>query len=517
MNRLFDASHAAAFGAAVFVCALCGCGDGRPADRAPTASGSTQPREPKVLLVGIDGLRPDALEAADTPALDSLVAQGCITLDATASAHTVSGPGWSSVLCGVWPDKHRVTDNRFLISDYERSPSIFTRIKGARPEARTAMFANWAPIGERILAQDAIDVRDSRSDTHDDAPHLTTALEVLRGDDELDFAFLYLGELDEAGHAHGFHRDSPEYRRALEKADARVGKAVAALRSRKSHDREDWLVIVATDHGGTIDLSHGRDIDEHRRIPMIVSGDAAQRGALRGTVNQVDVAATALAHLGVAAERAWDLDGRPIGLRSLVDESSVLGKNIVFNGDAEASSPSPAPEVDRGVAGWRDVGAATAFAYGAHKDYPDNTTPGSPARGNAFFVGGNAGESRLVQRIDLSALADRIDRGEIRFAFSGWFGGFSTQRDLAWAEVRWLDARGGQVSFDALPATTLEARRARIGGDTPTGFLRAARDGTVPAETRIAEVSIRFERAEGACDGYADDVELVLSARGETQ
>lgn len=493
---------------------LAGC-DGGSASTAssPSAASGAVRREPKVLLIGIDGLRPDALEPVETPALDSLAAQGCATLDAAASAHTVSGPGWSSVLCGVWPDKHRVVDNRFLISDYGRYPSVFTLIKRGRPDARTALFANWAPIGERILARDAIDVRDSRSDTHDDAPHLAAAIETLRSDDALDFAFLYLGELDEAGHAHGFHGDSPEYRRALEVADTRVGQAVAALASRPGREREDWLVIVATDHGGTVDLSHGRDIDEHRRIPMMVSGDAARRGTLRETVNQVDAAATVLSHLGIAIDPAWDLDGRPVGLRASTDGAEPLGRNIVFNGDAEASTPSPSPEVDRGIAGWRDLGAATTLGYGAHQDHPSAATPGSPTRGISFFVGGKSGESRILQRIDLEAAAARIDRGEIEFEFSGWFGGFAAQRDLAWAEVRWLDARGGELARTALPATTLEARRARIGGDAPTGFLRASRNGAVPVESRIAEVVIRFERAEGACDGYADDLSLVLSQR----
>ena len=89
-------------------------------------------REPKVLLIGIDGVRPDALVAADTPAIDALVADGCITLEASTSRYTVSGPAWSNVLCGVWPDKHRSTDNRFLITDYERFPSLFTLAKRAR-------------------------------------------------------------------------------------------------------------------------------------------------------------------------------------------------------------------------------------------------------------------------------------------------------------------------------------------------------------------------------------------------
>ena len=45
-------------------------------------------REPKVLIIGIDGVRPDALQAAETPAIDALIANGCVAFDASASAYT---------------------------------------------------------------------------------------------------------------------------------------------------------------------------------------------------------------------------------------------------------------------------------------------------------------------------------------------------------------------------------------------------------------------------------------------
>jgi hypothetical protein len=60
---------------------------------------------------------------------------------------------------------------------------------------------------------------------------------------------------------------------------------------------------------------------------------------------------------------------------------------------------------------------------------------------------------------------------------------------------------------------TLNDREKAIGGDVPTGFLERRADGPVPAGARVAEITLRFERSEGACDGYADDIALVLRAR----
>ena len=499
-------------------------------------------REPKVLLIGIDGVRPDALVAADTPAIDALVADGCITLEASTSRYTVSGPAWSNVLCGVWPDKHRSTDNRFLITDYERFPSLFTLAKRARAGIRTAYFGNWGPIGERILAKDPVDVRVSYQDTKNDAPQTDACVEALRSDAELDLAFLYIGNVDETGHTVGFHRASPQYLAAIGAADALVGRAVEAIAARPGAEREDWLIVLLTDHGGTIDLNHGRDIAEHREIPFIVSGDAALRGMLRGTVNQTDAVATAFAHLGIALDPAWDLDSRAVGLARPGTPQGLYGRNLVVNGDAELASPAEKPEGDRGVSGWRDWGAASTLAYGVHPEFPDAATPGSPTRGRAFFFGGGAGESRIAQRIDLSAIARDIDAGAVPFEISAWLGGYASQRDIAWLDLAWIDDRGGVVATSSLDGASLDERSAAFGigaadGDGPadgradggadgdtaadttrralgdarlTGFLRRVAGGVVPAGARVAEVTLRFERSEGLCDGYADDVSLVL-------
>ena len=473
-----------------------------------TAAEPDPQRIPKVLLIGIDGLRADALADAETPAIDALVADGCLTLEASASAHTVSGPGWSSVLCGVWPDKHRSTDNRFLIADYERFPSIFTLAKRGRPDIRTAYFGNWGPIGERILAKDPIDLRVSFADTKDDAPQTAACVEKIREDTRLDLVFFYLGEVDEVGHSAGFHRDSVEYLAAIERADARVGEVLAALRDRTNFVRENWLVILTSDHGGTIDLNHGRDIAEHRTVPFVVSGDSAARSTIQRTVNQTDAVATALTHLGISIDPAWDLDAVPVGL---VESEPVFGRNLVVNGDAEHSSPASAPQGDRGIAGWRDWGQASTLGYAQHPEFPDFAAPGPPQRGQAFFFGGPATESRLTQRIDLVRAAKEIDAWAVPFEFAAWLGGSAGQRDLAWCELAWLDERGGELGRERLAGATPRERAAAFGDGRTTGLLQRRTGGSVPPGARVAEISLCFERSEGdVCDGYADSVSLVL-------
>ncbi len=74
-----------------------------------------------VLIIGIDGALVSAVQSADTPNLDSLITNGAYTwhaygggiLNTDTQQATSSGPAWSSILTGVWVNKHGVVDNNF--------------------------------------------------------------------------------------------------------------------------------------------------------------------------------------------------------------------------------------------------------------------------------------------------------------------------------------------------------------------------------------------------------------------
>ena len=86
----------------------------------------------KVLLIGIDGCRPDALQAAHTPNLDSLIVGGAVSFVAQTGEHTISGPGWASMLTGVGIGKHGVVDNSFADPHFDTYPHFFYRLNEVR-------------------------------------------------------------------------------------------------------------------------------------------------------------------------------------------------------------------------------------------------------------------------------------------------------------------------------------------------------------------------------------------------
>jgi predicted AlkP superfamily pyrophosphatase or phosphodiesterase len=292
--------------AALIGLALLGCG-------AP-APGAT----PKVLILGLDGVRPDRLAAVPTPVLDSLAAHGARTDAATTRPPTVSGPGWSSMLIGVWADKHGVMNNDFTTNAYGRFPDVLTRIEQVRPALGTLAVLDWPPLGTRAsggpLLSDRVDRKlvvngDSLGYHAADSVSADLAAEALASG-AVDAAFVYFGDVDEAGHAYGTL--SAEYAAAIATVDRQVGQVLAGLRRRPTYDAENWLVLVSTDHGRRDDGGHGGASAAERTIFLILSGPSVRAPTFDPPPGIVDVAVTALAHLGIAIDPAWELDGRDL-------------------------------------------------------------------------------------------------------------------------------------------------------------------------------------------------------------
>lgn len=104
-------------------------------------------------------------------------------------------------------------------------------------------------------------------------------------------------------------------REAIALADRHVGMLIDAVRSRPGYVDEAWLVVASTDHGRLADGDHGGDSDEESTIFFLVSGAGTDATLVNETPSIVDVPVTALGHLGIVIDPAWNLDGRPVGVK----------------------------------------------------------------------------------------------------------------------------------------------------------------------------------------------------------
>lgn len=221
----------------------------------------------KVLFIGIDGCRWDALQLANTPGIDALLNHAIYSGEGLCDYKTWSGNGWSSMLTGVWNTKHGVTDNTFNGSNYGAYPDFITRAEAHDPSLRTVSCVHWAPINNTII-QNA----DLKQNFATDLAVKNAAVNALTNDNP-DILFVAFDDVDHAGHSHGFSPAVPQYIQSIEITDAYVASMLIALQNRPNIANEDWLIIVTTDHGGT-PAGHGGGTLEERTIFNIFSNPA---------------------------------------------------------------------------------------------------------------------------------------------------------------------------------------------------------------------------------------------------
>lgn len=222
----------------------------------------------RVLIIGIDGCRADVAEVANTPFLDEFKANGLYSPDALNDDITISGPGWSAIICGVWSDKHLVTGNNFSGNNYAQYPSIFQRIEAFDSSLNTVSICHWSPINNSII----VDGADITTNVSTDLGVGFEAIDQLTNEDP-DVIFLHFDDVDHAGHAHGFAADVPEYVAAIEEVDSIIGSVKKALELRPNYVEENWIILVTSDHGGK-NFSHGGNTSEEEIVMFILSGNS---------------------------------------------------------------------------------------------------------------------------------------------------------------------------------------------------------------------------------------------------
>jgi len=255
----------------------------------------------KVVLILVDGMRPDSLSACANPYVTELLNHSRYTLTGRTVMPSVTLPCHVSLFHSVPAERHGIMTNVYT-PQVRPIRGLCEVLSGAGK--RCAMLYNWEPlrdlsrpgsleyaffnrgktigweVSNRVLTEQAIDL------LAQNAP---------------DFTFLYLGWADEAGHAHGWMSD--EYLRAVHESFQSIQQVIAAL-------NDDFLTIVTADHGGH-DRHHGTEMDEDMLIPIILHHPSFAAGQL-SQASILDLAPTIATTCGVPTDPDWE--GKPLPL-----------------------------------------------------------------------------------------------------------------------------------------------------------------------------------------------------------
>lgn len=250
----------------------------------PWASGSS------LLLVSIDGLRPDYVLQADAhglkiPHLRRILREGAHATGARGVLPTVTYPSHTTIVTGVWPAKHGITTNTTFDPLgknfegwywYSEDIVVPTLWEAAAEAGMTVGSVSWpvsvdakgirynvpeywrAPQSDddlklmravstpRLLAEIAKDAGPYNNDINDaipsDVARTKYAVWILRHG-KPQFMTVHLAALDHMQHSTGPF--SPESNSALEQIDGMLGQLEEAMRGVSP----DYAVCVVSDHG----------------------------------------------------------------------------------------------------------------------------------------------------------------------------------------------------------------------------------------------------------------------------
>jgi arylsulfatase A-like enzyme len=244
----------------------------------------------------IDGVRPDALALTPCPNLDTLRARGASTLRASSVMPSITLPCHTTIFHSVPPARHGITTNTWMPMA-RPVPGLVDVARAAG--LRSAFFHNWEPLRDlNVPGNLAFSYfRDNcYTDPDGDQVIADEALRYIRSD-RPDFAFVYFGTVDVAGHDHGWMSD--RYLQQISRVDGALGTLLGGLAA-------DCAVMINSDHGGH-ERNHGADIPEDMIVPWIVAGPGVKPGhEIQAPVSLMDSAPTLARLLGVQAPAAWE-------------------------------------------------------------------------------------------------------------------------------------------------------------------------------------------------------------------
>lgn len=295
---------------------------------------------PKAVFIVIDGIPADVVEATHTPAIDAIAGANGYTrayvggeVGGVSESPTVSAVGYQSLLTGTWANKHNVRSNSIANPNYDVW-DVFRIAKTHEPSLQTAIFSTWEDNRTKLVGDGRAEAGGRKIDhfadgfekdtvrfRHDAFSHYIREIdaEVVRQASSYikehgpDLSWVYLQYSDDVGHKFG---DSPEQTAAVELMDERVGVIWSAIEERTRDHREDWLIVVTTDHGrdSATGRNHGGQSERERTI-WIATNSSRLNEQFYTDPGIVDILPSIATHLDLSI---------PIRIRDQMDGRSFI-------------------------------------------------------------------------------------------------------------------------------------------------------------------------------------------------
>lgn len=251
-----------------------------------------------VVIIGVDGAG-SCFGHTITPETFNIFSDGAYSYQTKTSYPTISAQCWGTMLHGVLPEFHGLTNDIASSRPYDADspyPSVFRVVREAMPDASLVSICNWSAFNIGIIEHGIGLVEGSGNDAE-----VASQVVACLSKDVPTLLFAAFDSVDAAGHSSGF--GSETQLKQLGVVDGYIGQIYDALR--KSGKADETLFIVSTDHGGTPTGSHGGNSYAERYVFLGVKGKTVPAGCQIIDPEVRDIAAIAAYALGVDFPETW--------------------------------------------------------------------------------------------------------------------------------------------------------------------------------------------------------------------
>lgn len=240
----------------------------------------------RVVIISVDGLRPDAVTEATTPYILSVAERGSFSWTAQTVQPSLTLPAHASMLSGVSVATHGISWNDYIPDNGTIDvPTVFSASSDL--DGHTIMVIGQ----ERLLHIAAPGTVDVVRNLHHQSDHaiVSAAIQEMLVIPGFDVLFIHLPQVDLIGHNSGWM--SASYMSAVTNADAAIGNFLGALGSAGWTDTT--TIIITSDHGGE-GLVHTANIPQNTTIPWVMAGPGVRSDHEIFGMTVMDTAPTAL-------------------------------------------------------------------------------------------------------------------------------------------------------------------------------------------------------------------------------
>lgn len=256
----------------------------------------------RVIVVVLDGLRPDAIDAFDLENVRQIMRRGASSPAATTITPSLTWPALTSLLCGLAPQEHGILADSLHVPRPRTTLQPLPELLAAGGYPSTAFMGAIPSLYRGIASRIAMGLgfAEARFAGGHAGSVLLAARSTLRAQ-RRGLIFLHWADADRVGHEHGWM--SAAYGDAARRLDSALGMLVSAT---GIHEDPHTLLVTLADHGGGgVDPKHHEEPHPlNATIPLALAGGAVRSRTL-DSASLLDVPPTIAWALGLQPPMAY--------------------------------------------------------------------------------------------------------------------------------------------------------------------------------------------------------------------